>query len=148
MREVLDAVGDLKRYKEVVFCGYGEPLVRADLVIEAAEELKRQGAYVRVNTNGQSDLLNSYDVTPFFSGRVDAVCISLNAHDETTYLKICRPAFGSGAFQAVLEFASRCKVYVPRVILSVVEWPGVDVTACREIAFRLGVEFLLRRYTP
>ena len=38
--EVIAAIGDPSSYDEVVFCGYGEPLLRLDLVREVAGWLK------------------------------------------------------------------------------------------------------------
>ncbi|MCL6561086.1 MAG: radical SAM protein [Firmicutes bacterium] len=40
LNELMEAAGDIRRFREVVFCGYGEPLVRADLVVAAARVLK------------------------------------------------------------------------------------------------------------
>ncbi|MEZ4485725.1 MAG: YchF/TatD family DNA exonuclease [Syntrophotaleaceae bacterium] len=42
--EVKEAIGCPRDYREVVFCGYGEPLLRLDLVKEVAAWLHEQGA--------------------------------------------------------------------------------------------------------
>lgn len=143
--EVVDAIRDPLAYREVVFCGYGEPLLRLDLVREVAAWLKKRGATVRINTNGQANLVFGQNIVPSLKGLVDAVSISLNAHAEDVYRKICRPSFGEKAYGAVLEFARACAGEIPKVILTAVEWPGVDMEKCREIARGLGVEFRLRR---
>ena len=36
---------DLNKYEEIVFCGYGEPLVRIHEVIEVAKFIKSQSSY-------------------------------------------------------------------------------------------------------
>ncbi|MGB9802615.1 MAG: TatD family nuclease-associated radical SAM protein [Desulfofundulus sp.] len=145
--EVLKAVQDPTIYREVVFCGYGEPLMRLEAVIKIAEQLKKKGGQVRINTNGQANLIYQKNVVPELKNLVDAISISLNAHSAERYLEICRPIYGEKAYQAVLDFTRSCVGQIPRVILSVVEWPGVDVEKCREIAFKLGTEFRLRKFS-
>jgi TatD DNase family protein len=76
---VLAAAGDVARYDEVVFCGFGEPLLRWDVVREVARALKARGARVRINTNGQSRLFLGRDILPEMAGVVDALSVSLSA---------------------------------------------------------------------
>lgn len=144
--QLLTAAGDISGYKEIVFCGYGEPLLRADLVLTAARAFKKKGARIRVNTNGQASLILGREVPPELKGLVDVVSISLNAADVKGYVEICRPQAGMKAYELVIEFARQCLLYVPKVILSVVELPGVDVEKCRALARDLGAEFRLRRF--
>lgn len=146
LEELLLAVGDVRRYREVVFCGYGEPLLRADLVIEAAHALKKQGASVRINTNGQADLVHGYSIASALAGAVDTISISLNAPDAEQYISLCRPHLKEKAYWAMLDFVTNCQIHIPKVILSVVRWPGVDIEKCRAIAHNLGVEFKVREY--
>jgi TatD family-associated radical SAM protein len=145
--ELLEAAGDISRYREVVFCGYGEPLVRADLVIKAAGAMKKQGAVIRINTNGQADLINGRSIAPELAGLVDVVSISLNTADSRQYMEICQPLYGRPAYEALLKFTEECKKYIPRVILTAVTWPGVDMDKCREVARKLNVDFRMRRLT-
>ena len=57
--EELQQVINRKNWKEVVFCGFGEPLERLDLVLEATKWIKKNHSKpVRVDTNGQGYLLN------------------------------------------------------------------------------------------
>ncbi|RKO67199.1 radical SAM protein [Desulfofundulus salinus] len=145
--EVLAAVQDPTCYQEIVFCGYGEPLMRLEVVREVSEQLKKRGTQIRINTNGQANLVYQKNVVPELKNLVDTICISLNAQSADRYLEICRPIYGEKAYQAVLDFARCCVGQIPRVVLSVVEWPGVDVEKCREIARKLGAEFQLRRFS-
>ena len=103
-QEVLAAAGDVGGYDEVVFCGFGEPLLRWDVVREVAQALKARGARVRINTNGQSRLFLGRDILPEMAGVVDALSVSLNAADAARYAKICRPDAGEAAYEAVKEF--------------------------------------------
>ncbi|WP_338091181.1 TatD family nuclease-associated radical SAM protein [Pelotomaculum isophthalicicum] len=146
LNELLLAVGDVSQYREVVFCGYGEPLIRADLVIETSRVLKKLGASVRIDTNGQADLIHGRDIASELAGSVDAVSISLNAPDALQYVSLCQPQMGEEAYGAMLKFAASCKKHIPKVTLSVVRLPGVDIKKCREIAVNLGAEFIIREY--
>lgn len=131
-------------WPEVVFCGLGEPTLRLYTVLEAASELRRRGKRVRLNTDGLANLVHGRDVTPDLEDSIDAVSISLNAQDEETYNRHCRPPM-PGAWQAVQEFAVRAREFVPRVTLTAIDGlEGVDIDACRAIAERLGVGFRRR----
>ena len=133
-QEILAAAGDVSGYDEVVFCGFGEPLLRWDVVREVAQGLKEQGARVRINTNGQSRLFLDRDILPEMAGMIDALSMSLNAPDAARYAKICRPDAGEPAYEAVKAFILKARAFVPSVTASVVALPSLDVEACRNIA--------------
>ncbi len=145
--EVLAAAGDVAGYDEVVFCGFGEPLLRWDVVRDVARGLKARGARVRINTNGQARLFLGRDILPEMAGVVDALSVSLNAPDAARYAKICRPDAGEPAYEAVKQFIREARQFVPCVTASIVALPGVDVEACRRIAEEeLGAKFRIRPY--
>ena len=150
--ELLEAAGDIRSFREVVFCGYGEPLVRAGLVVEAARALKKQGAKIRINTNGQADLIHGRNISSELAGLVDVVSISLNTADPSQYVEICQPQYSEEAHSALMGFIVESKKHIPTVILTAVTWPGVDMVRCREVAQKLDVEFRMRRlsgtFTP
>ncbi len=142
-QSLIDAAGD-GDWREVVFCGLGEPTLRLYTMLEAASELRRRGARVRLNTDGLANLIHGRDVTPDLEDSIDAVSISLNAQDEETYNRLCRPPM-PGAWPAVLEFAKHAREFVPQVTLTAIDGlEGVDIDACRLIAERLGVGFRRR----
>ena len=142
--EVRDAIGDPSQYKEVVFCGYGEPLLRLDLVRNVAAWIKERGGNVRINTNGHGNLIYGRNILPELKGIVDSMSISLDAHDEQTYDKICRPAF-KNAFRGVIDFIIEAKKYIPNVQVTAVTLEGVDIGKCRKIAEDLGVGLRVRK---
>ncbi|MHB8835910.1 MAG: TatD family nuclease-associated radical SAM protein [Candidatus Methylomirabilia bacterium] len=145
--EILAAAGDTAGYDEVVFCGFGEPLLRWDVVREVALVLKGRGARVRINTNGQARLFLGRDILPEMAGVIDALSVSLNAPDAARYAKICRPDAGETAYEAVRKFIREARNFVPSVTASVVALPGVDIEACRRIAEQeLGAAFRIRPY--
>ena len=146
LQEVTGAIGDPSKYKEVVFCGYGEPLLRLDLVKQAAGWLKERKARVRVNTNGQGSLIAGRNIVPELKGLVDEFSISLNTHDQPSYDKICPSRFGSDAYQAVKDFAVECRKAGIKTTVTVMDMPGVDVEMARQTARELGVNIRIRHY--
>lgn len=146
VKEAIDAIGAAEGYPEVVFCGFGEPLVRLPEVVEIARYLKSIGKKVRINTNGQADLIWGRSVAKELAGVVDSISISLNAADAKSYQAVCLSEFGESAYDAVIAFAASCVPVVPEVILSAVDVISVeDVEVCRSIAKRIGATFRLRQ---
>lgn len=145
-KEVIEAIGDPSEYEEVVFCGYGEPLLRIHTVLEVAKYVKGFNVPVRIDTNGQANLAHEENIVPELKGLVDTISISLNAENSVKYDQICESEFGEEAFGALLEFTRECKKYIPNVILSVVEIPEIDIEKCKAIAEELGVQLRVRAY--
>jgi TatD DNase family protein len=141
--ELKEAVGDPARFKEIVFCGYGEPLLRFNMIKSLASWIKQRGGRVRINTNGHGNLIYERNILPELQGLIDAVSVSLNAHDEETYQKVCKPLSGN-AFREVLEFTREATKYIPSVQMTVVDMNGVDISKCREIADSLGIKLRIR----
>ena len=142
--ELVAAAPDARAFDEVVFCGYGEPTLRLDAVLEAAARLTARGARVRLNTDGLANLVHGRDVTPDLAGRFDALSISLNAQDEANYVRHCQPTL-PGSYAALLDFARRATAHVRQVTLTALDGlDGVDVGACARIADGLGVAFRAR----
>ncbi|WP_297130100.1 TIGR04100 family radical SAM protein [Terrisporobacter sp.] len=109
-------------YKEIVFCGYGEPLVRLNEIIEISNFIKSiSNIKIRINTNGLADLIHNKDTAVLLKDSIDAVSISLNAPDKKRYYEVTRPKFGEKSFDALLKFASQCKKYLKDVSFSVVD---------------------------
>lgn len=140
---------DLDDFKEVVFCGFGEPMERVDDVVQIAGILKlyRQDLPIRINTNGLGNLIHQRDITPLLKGRIDIVSISLNAPDAKEYLELTRNKFGIESFQAMLDFAKECLQYVPHVVLSVVDIIGQEkIEKCQKICDDIGVKLRVRPF--
>ncbi|MBR0505977.1 MAG: radical SAM protein [Kiritimatiellae bacterium] len=153
LEETIESLGqwDYERFREVVFCGYGEPTERLDVLLAAAAHLKEQDPTlrVRVNTNGLSDLIHGKPTAPLFVGKVDCLSISLNTDDPAEYLSVCRPKFGAAAYPAMLKFTQEAAALLPSVVMTVV---GEPVTSrekqerCRAIAEGLGARLRVRPY--
>ncbi|RJP73670.1 MAG: YchF/TatD family DNA exonuclease [Candidatus Zixiibacteriota bacterium] len=144
--QVIAALSDLGNYDEVVFCGFGEPTIRLEELKQIARWVKGQGRKVRLDTNGQANLIHGRDIVPELAGLVDAVSISLNEHRADLYQALVHSEFGEAAFQALLDFARRCVELLPEVTLSVVSYPGVDLEAARKVAEGTGAKFRVREY--
>lgn len=145
--ELIQAIGDPRWYKEIVFCGFGEPLLRLDMVKEVAGELKKKGAIIRIDTDGQANMVYGRNILPELKGLVDAISVSLNAENAERYQRLCRSPFGEAGFQGILEFIREAKKVIPEVVATIVDMPGVDAEACRRLAEEeLGVKFKRRSY--
>ncbi|MFO1519957.1 MAG: YchF/TatD family DNA exonuclease [bacterium] len=145
--EVVAAMGDFSQMDEVVFCGFGEPTQRLDLLKQIAGYVHSKGKRVRLDTDGLGNLVHGRNITSELSGLIDAVSVSLNAPDAETYARVCPSRFKEKAYPYVKEFIREIKSHVSDVTASAVSYPGVDVERCREIAEKeLGVKFRLREY--
>jgi len=145
VKEIINAIGDPKKFSEVVFCGYGEPLQRLDTVKSISRWVKEQGGRVRINTNGHGNIIHKRNILPELEGIVDSISISLDAHNEETYNKICKPVY-KNAFNEILQFTRLAKGVIPEVMVSVVALEDVDIDKCRVIAEGLGVPLRIREY--
>jgi TatD DNase family protein len=145
--EVMAAIGQPEGIDEVVFCGYGEPLIRLELVTQVAAALKQRGYTIRINTDGQANQVHGRDIMPELNGLVDSISVSLNAPDAATYRQLCNTPFGESGFTAVCDFIHSATQHIPQVVATAVTIPGVDMAACRSLAERLGAQFRVREYT-
>ena len=153
-QEALDSFlsRDVCAYREIVFCGYGEPTYRLDdllwLVDRLKERFRDRLPPVRINTNGHANLIQGRDVCPELKGRIDTLSISLNAPDAAGYTALCRPVQGEAAYQAMLDFARESAAYVPNVVMTIVDKDksAEEIAACRKIAEELGVTLRVRSF--
>lgn len=145
--DIIKAIGDPRRYKEMVFCGYGEPLIRLKVVKEVSAWVKENGGRVRIDTNGHGNMIHRRNILPELSGFVDEISVSLNAEDAGKYYKICRPRFGIETYDEIKRFVLEAKKYIPEVGVTVVDLPDIDLAACKRIAEKeLGVNLRIRVY--
>ena len=131
----------------MVFCGYGEPLVRIHEVIEVAKFIKSQSdVKIRINTTGISDLIHKEENTArLLVGCIDAISISLNAPTAEEYVKVTRPKFGTEAFYAMIEFAKYVKENIGDVAFSVVNVISDEqIERCKSLADEMGIPLRVR----
>lgn len=140
---------DMTKYKELVFCGFGEPTERLEELLKVAAFAKEKFHIpIRINTNGLSDLIYGKDTAPMYEGLIDTISISLNTPDREDYLKLTRSKFGIQSHDALLRFAGNVSKYVPNVILSTVKTTITEQEEqeCREICNKLGVTYRIRNF--
>lgn len=149
--EVFNAVEELffEECNGFVFCGYGEPTCRFDILIETAKMIKSKYKLpIRLNTNGQSELINGSGSTKLLFGLIDSVSISLNSANAESYDRLCKPVFGEKAYYAMLDFGKHCVGNIPDVQYSVVEetLSTEDIEKCREIVQQIGARIRVRKF--
>jgi TatD DNase family protein len=146
-----EGIDDLE---EIVWCGFGEPTFRLDLIVAASPVFRRDGVRVRLDTNGHACVINGRDVLPELGGAIDAVSVSLNAPTRERYLELCGPDPGAAGcarpeqlWDALLDFLARAPRHVRDVQASVVSAALDDdeVDASRALARSLGCPTLRLR---
>ena len=143
----INGLGDLTKFKEGVFCGFGEPTYRMEVMREVADYLHEKGISTRLNTNGQGNLINKRDIVPELKGKVDFVNVSLNASCAEKYQPICRSQFGESGFAGLIEFAKLCKRNEINCRFSIVDCIGEEeVEACKRLAESVRIPLYVRKY--
>ena len=143
---------DVCSYREIVFCGYGEPTYRLDDLLWLVDELKARFGDklppVRINTNGHANLINGRNVCPELKGRIHTLSISLNSTNAADYNTLCHPIQGEIAYQAMLDFAEEAARYVPEVIFTIVDKDKTkeEIELCKKIAADRGVKLRIRSF--
>lgn len=140
---------DLTKYAQLVFCGFGEPSYRLEDICWVIDRLRENhdGLFIRMDTNGTSDLIHGRPTAQDFAGRFDKVSISLNAPAAARYDELCLPVH-KGAYEVMKAFAKEVQKYVPQVMMTVVDVIAPEeIEACRRICEEeIGAEFRVREY--
>jgi TatD DNase family protein len=140
----IQEIGDPKKYKEIVFCGYGEPTIRWDVVKQVAKYVKDNGGKTRMNTDGHGNYINKRDITPELKGLIDAVSISLNSTNAEEYARLMN--IDPKLHAEMMDFARKAKKYT-KTVMSVVGLSSVDIENARKFVHdEIGVEFRERAY--
>jgi len=141
----IEEIGDPKNYNEIVFCGYGEPTVRWDVVKAVAKYVKQNGGNTRLDTNGHGSFINKRDITPEMKGIIDTLSISLNASNAAKYSEIMRVE--KRMFNEMITFAKNARQYVDKVIMTVVNLQDAEMEKAKQIVEeKIGAEFKVREY--
>lgn len=139
---------DMSKFSEIVFCGYGEPMERAEDVAFIGKELKKRypDKLIRLNTNGLSDKIHGKPTAHLLKGAVDIVSISLNSGNAEDYNKVTRPKWAD-SFEAMLRFAEDCKKYVPKVMFTVVDVISErEINESKAVSEKLDIPLRIRPY--
>ena len=146
MAEVyIKEIGDPNEYSEIVFCGYGEPTIRWDVVKNISKYVKVKGGRTRLNTNGHGNIINKKDIIPEMKDLIDIVSISLNTFDRQQYSKLV--GLETSYFDEMIEFAKKSKPFVEQVVMTIVSIDEVDIERARKITEEeIGAEFRVREF--
>lgn len=146
VEDIIKEIPNPSMYDEIVFCGYGEPTLRIDVIKEVSKYIKSKSqTKVRVDTNGLFLAFGKKESLEELKGLVDTFSVSLNAPDEETYNKICRPPY-KNAFSLLIEFIKLVKDMGFEVIASAVAYEGIGIDSTEKLANSLGVKFRKREY--
>ena len=150
-----DIIEQFKMYEqyaqEVVFCGYGEPFLKKDMMKSFCKYLRANypNIKIRVNTNGHANAIYKSDIPAEFKGLIDSASISLNASSEKEYNDICKPKVND-AYKSMLDFASECVKQNIDTTMSIVtgfdDSHNIDVDMCKNIAEKIGAKFRNREF--
>ena len=150
-----DVINQFEKYnprpKNVVFCGYGEPFLRREMMKEFCKYLRQNypSIKIRVNTNGHANAIYKTNVAKEFKGLIDSVSVSLNAANEEDYDKICKPKI-KNAYEEVQKFIKACVNEGMEVSASIVtgfdKVHYVDAEECEKVAKSLGAKFRNREF--
>ena len=138
-------IGNPNVYNEIVFCGYGEPTIRWDVVKDISKYVKVNGGKTRLNTNGHGNIINKKDIIPEMKDLIDIVSISLNTFDRKQYSKLV--GLETSYFDEMIEFAKKSKPFVEQVVMTIVSIDEVDIERARKITEEeIGAEFRVREF--
>lgn len=137
-------------FKEVIFCGYGEPMLKFDVMKQVAKYIKDKypETKIRVNTNGHANYVYKKNVVPECKGLIDEFSVSLNGSTKKEYDELSQPKFDE-AYDEMKKFIKACSDEGISVVASVVEgYKGrhLDLEKCEEIAKSLGAKFRVREW--
>ncbi len=146
----LQKVALIKHWSEFVFCGFGEPTMRLDTLLEISRWLNQNHLKpIRINTNGHALLLHpSRDVTAELKvAGIDKLSVSLNAHNATIYNEVCRPSF-ENAFEKILQFIGQARGSNLTVEITAVNIPEIRIKEIEKMARDFEIGFRVRPYLP
>lgn len=148
-----DVIEQLKKFNlssEVIFCGYGEPMLKFEVLRQVAKYIKETypEIKIRVNTNGHANFIYKKNVVPELVGLVDEFSVSLNASNSEEYDELSQPKF-ENAYEEVKKFIKCSADAGIETVASIVDgYKGrrLDVEKCREIAETLGAKLRVREW--
>ena len=150
--DVIKQLSSFEPTKEVISCGYGEPLLKFEELKQVSQYIKTHypDTKIRVNTNGHANFVYQKNIVPELKGLIDEFSVSLNAPTKKEYNELSQPKFDE-AYEEVKKFIKACADEKISVVASVVEgYKGrhLDLTICENIAKDLGAKFRVREWIP
>lgn len=147
VKEVTKQLDDIKpkNYKEIVFCGYGEPILKLEELKEVAKYIKSNYPHlkIRINTNGQGNLIHKRNIIPELTGIIDSVSISFNGENKEVYDAISMPKI-ENAYEGMKDFIKECvkaNIETTATIVTGYKNYDVDLDSCKKQIEELGAKF-------
>ena len=145
-----DVIKNFEIPKEIVFCGYGEPLLKLDILKEVAKYIKDNypNTKIRINTNGHANYVYKRNIVPELVGLIDEISVSLNGSTSEEYDELSQPKF-KGAYDEVKKFIKACSESGIKTDTSIVDgYKGrrLNVKKCEEISESLGAKLRVREW--
>lgn len=138
---------DLSKFENFVFCGYGEPTCNLQMLIKVAIFLKKYSKPIRLNTNGQGNLINGRNIVPELARCIDIISVSLNASNPQKYNEICKSQYGENAYNSLLEFCKLSKNAGIKTKVSIVDFVGEkEITKCKTVCENNMLDLDIRDY--
>lgn len=149
-QDVIEQIEELPLSQEITFCGYGEPLLKLDILKEVAEYIKEKHPDIklRINTNGHANFVYKRNVCEELKGLIDTISVSLNGATEEEYNELSKPSF-KGAYDEVKKFIKASSDAGINTVATIVEgYKGrhLDIEACKTIAKDLGATLRVREW--
>ena len=140
----------IAKSEEIVFCGYGEPLIKINEVVEISKYLKENypNIKIRINTNGHANAIHKRNVALELAPYIDSISISLNGENEETYNKVSNPKI-ENAYEEVKRFIRACveeKIKTTTTVVSGVPHYPINTERCEIVAKSLGAKFRARDF--
>ena len=150
LEDIISQFKNFKTPKNVVFCGYGEPFLKKDMMKSFAEYLRKNypNIKIRVNTNGHANAIYKYNVAEEFKNLLDEASVSLNSDNAQQYNEICNPKI-ENAYEEVKKFIKACSdtgIEVSASIVTGFDNRDINVKNCEKIANSLGAKFRNREF--
>ena len=150
LEDIISQFKNFKTPKNVVFCGYGEPFLKKDMMKSFAEYLRKNypNIKIRVNTNGHANAIYKYNVAEEFKNLLDEASVSLNSDNAQQYNEICNPKI-ENAYEEVKKFIKACSdagIEVSASIVTGFDNRDINVENCEKIANSLGAKFRNREF--
>ncbi len=148
--DIIEQFKNFPSAKNVVFCGYGEPFLKKDMMKSFCEYLRKNypDIKIRVNTNGHANAIYKTNVIEEFKGLLDEASVSLNSDTAEEYNEICQPKI-ENAYEEVKKFIKACSDAGIKTTASVVtgfDKRKINTEECEKIATSLGAKFRNREF--
>lgn len=134
-----------EKYEEIVFCGYGEPILKLDELKEVAQYIREKYSHlkIRINTNGQGNLIYKRNIVPELKGLINSVSVSFNGENQQVYDAISLPKI-ENAYEGMKDFIKECVsqgIETTATIVTGYKNYKVDLESCKTQIEEMGAIF-------